>query len=58
MIYDFFCNYVMGDSEAAAELLADSVTLQKALAACGMVTAIATVLILCYAVVVLVRGWK
>lgn len=58
MIYDLFVNYVIGDSEEAFELLANSRSLQYALSCGATVTAIAFIVLVLYAFLVLFRGWK
>lgn len=59
MMWDFFVEFVFGGSNAEAlALLESSRALRWTLAACSYATAVTCFIILCYALIILFRGWK
>lgn len=58
MIYDLFVEFVGGNSEEFIELLENSVNLQKCFAAGAFGLTCFSLVLFCYLIIVIFRGWK
>lgn len=58
MIYDLYIQFVGGSNSDFADMLYNSPGLQKAFAACSFALTVFAIIAICYALIVIFRGWK